>query len=79
METPDNLIKYAGYFVGFTIILVIGVSVLAQIAPTSTNESSGGVIDQNSMFATIGQYSGLISVGAVIFGAVLVLKAFGTF
>jgi hypothetical protein len=76
MEDPENLIKYVGYFVMFTIIVGVGITVLAQIAPTSTNESTSA-FNETSIFSSIGQYAGLVGTCIVIFAGVLVIKALG--
>lgn len=79
MEDPETLAKYALYFVTFTIIVGIGITVMAQLAPTTNTTSSSGMMNETSIFSSIGQYAGLVGTCIVIFAGVLVMKALGVF
>jgi len=83
MPDPEELTKYAGYFVMFSILLIIGVMVVANIAgpAMSTNNSTPGPFDglMKNMGTQINQGFSLLSMGAVVFGAVIVLKALNIF
>jgi hypothetical protein len=83
MPDPEMLTKYVTYFVGFAFILVIGVIVLNNMAgpALSTNNSTPGPFDgmMKNMGTQINQGFSLLSIGAVIFGAVIIMKALDIF
>ena len=80
MPDPEILTTYAGYFIGFTILLVIGVMVVAQVMPQATNSTSGPFSGTLTTISTqVNQGFNLLSIGVVIFGAILVLKALDIF
>jgi hypothetical protein len=77
MPDLDGLTKYAGMFVMFCLILVVGVMVIAQVAPQMLNSTEGGAFSDASgaLSKNINTGFSLLTTGIVIFGAVLVLKA----
>jgi hypothetical protein len=83
MPDPEELTKYVGYFVTFALLLIIGVIAINGIAgpAMSSNNSTPGAFDglMKNMGTQINQGFSLLSMGAVIFGAVIVLKALNVF
>jgi hypothetical protein len=73
----DNITKYAGYFVAFTLVLAIGVPIIAHLVPAANNSTSGGEFSNatDSIYKNINSGVSLLSTCAVLFGAFLILKA----
>jgi hypothetical protein len=78
MTGPEDISKYAMYFIGFCILLVVGVVVVSSIAgpSVSTNNSTTLVSTTNEQ---ITQGFNLLSIGAVILAAVILLKVLNLF
>jgi hypothetical protein len=77
MVDLENLTKYAGYFVAFTITMAIAIPVISQMVPAANNTTSGGEFSNatESIYKNINSGVGLLSTCIVLFGAFLVLKA----
>jgi hypothetical protein len=68
--------KYVGYFIMFAIMLVIGVTVMAQMTDNSNGDNnSEGIINASSIEKPMTTGFSLLSMGAVVIGAGLVMKA----